>query len=599
MQLIFFLILLIQLLTLTLGGLCCIGTFIVAHFLFRGLYPAIAIDRYYAALLGVGIACIPAFGPGTLYAVLSLTLLATDFRKELRWIYPFFSVCLSWWFAACFYEFTLGDYQPFASPGFPLLTRLSAGLDWLRLFPPLYVTLALEASRFLLLAAMISWFSANTPRRSIFLHGLMWSLTLACLLFFLQLTGLVVFPNQNSFWSGTQRWSASFSDPNAFGIFFALSLPLLLTHASSILMRVVLGLSFIFVGSLSGSRSFVLGIAIAALAWLWFRKRSWFYATLVIALCVLVGINLFALQAPEMFVSWVNSLPRGIERAMYTVVADSALQALHSRSLFFAYGLHAWLDNPALGVGLGGFRGVVPIYAQHLGEAFGWTDNANSFYLGILAELGLLGGLLFLWSARNFARRFSVRADAFAPRVMLLTLAVLLVIGPHLQFDEVLLLSAFGLGSLFALREQETRDTRGSFVPLICAMAVVLVGASSKVYGMYAWAMDSQGNYTRWSRAQSRFSLPCENAAARLYLRSTYKRAVTVELRHAAGSESFMLRPLQVEAISLQCPPGARRLPIRLRSNPAWSARLQGSGDSRVFGVQVIFGPKISNRRAL
>ncbi len=73
--------------------------------------------------------------------------------------------------------------------------------------------------------------------------------------------------------------------------------------------------------------------------------------------------------------------------------ADGAIQSRVTEGLS---ALLAFADHPILGVGPGGFPGVYRHYAELVGIRVLATDReAHNLYFGLLAELGLIGGIVF------------------------------------------------------------------------------------------------------------------------------------------------------------------------------------------------------------
>ncbi|MCB0325053.1 MAG: O-antigen ligase family protein, partial [Bdellovibrionales bacterium] len=276
--------------------------------------------------------------------------------------------------------------------------------------------------------------------------------------------------NQNAFWQMVGRYSASFSDPNAFGIMAALLIPLLMVAGRGLrawLFRSAAVLLLI-VTPWSGSRTVWFGL----LLWLLLLFTGMFGVRSTGALrsrgflLVFAGFLGLAFLGFPPLNEWLDQqvdVP-GLDRVLKTMHWQKGGQMLSSRLIYGRIALAMWEQSPLIGVGLDRFYGLQEITARSIGIALeDWRDNANNYYLQVLAEQGLIGVALTLLAFYLFALALSGRplqsggADrertiASTPVLLLISrltmgvLALLLLTGPHFFFDEVRFLAVIILG---------------------------------------------------------------------------------------------------------------------------------------------------------
>lgn len=304
---------------------------------------------------------------------------------------------------------------------------------------------------------------------------------------------------RNPFWDALGRYSGSFSDPNAFGVMGALLVPVLWT-AKSRLSRLAAVL-FFAVTLWSGSRTFLLGLSLVALITLGMRMRKtsgegkqasrqkvWLWGG-VIALGI-ICVGLFSqnirpgIQVPA------------ITRLVDTLKQDTAAEMFSSRLIFSRLAFEVWKESPWVGVGLGNFKEKIAEASRASNiELHGWKDNANNFYLHILAEGGLLGLVLFILAMGITFRRMRQTNPAgsfFNKSVLNATLysfALLLLTGPHVFFEEVRYLLAMFLGLFFCgKKDQRSGKALEVSAVFLLLLYLCLVGfhlQGRKNYGFY------------------------------------------------------------------------------------------------------------------
>ncbi len=448
------------------------------------------------------------------------------------------------------------------------------------------------------------------------LKGILLSMLLVLVLLIGQGVGL--FPHAmiggSAFWESLRRESATFSDPNAAGVFLVVAAPLLVGLLRQRRGPMAKAISWVFAGlllaggSFTGSRSFFFGIAIWLLVEL-YRLRPWFALLPVLCGCIV----LIALPVVSPGVITHLGLPSGLERALNTVTSSSVASgprndSLFSRAAFLRIDYAVWRDAPFLGVGLERFREYVPPYAELLGIGTGtWSDNPNSFYAQILVEFGVLGGLVFLLCLVGLRRRGDEDSFSAPARVSALILIVLFVFGPHLAFDEVAILCGVVMTRVVRMDDDSGTGSALTWVLAVPLAVAVFVRGYQMPHGEYAWERDSQGVF-RWSAAQGRLWLECSrDGVAEIEVRFAAPLAQSIYLQGANERRVVRGLPGQAARVRLPCStgnsvacPDTDRLEMSFVVTPSWiPAQSSGGGDNRELGVQFRYHNLSSNIRSL
>lgn len=555
--------------------------------------------------LGFLVPLAPAAGPfALLWYALAVALLSPGCQSSLRILKPWLPWLLLLWLwaiATSWFEFDL----PMLRQLWQLAGSWPAFLDLLRVSPLRCSDVVFAALRWtVMLWWVVQWQAAPACRQN-FLSGLLAGVCLALPLTVLQGLQLLHLPNQSEFWSSIGRFVGTFSDPNSFGIFVALLVPVLWSvpqRGARLLALAWLAAAVLW----SGSRSLYLGVLVLSLGALWAVKRK--VALIIVALAVVALVVWNSLLLPYHSVLLTSGLPVGLTRLLESVSLRTLPDALFSRSAFGSLALEVWGQHPMFGVGLGAFRHWVAPYAESLGLGLhAWSDNPNNFYLGVAAELGLMGLLALLWGLASWRwRDGSTRTE----RLAVVVLAVLLIFGPHLDFDEVALLAAFSFASAVRLRTASTALTGDGFfvwhrslgqaltaIAAVLVVIAVFIKSSGLPHGFYLWEMDESRQLVRWTARGARAIFVCDggNELARfatVNVRAHASSLVSAPLRVKLLTQREELRELDIatsEKVALQLSCGA--LPwilVRLEVDRIWVPRLVGLGaDSRALGVQV------------
>jgi hypothetical protein len=330
--------------------------------------------------------------------------------------------------------------------------------------------------------------------------------------------------NRSAFWMLTGRYGATFSDPNAFGVAAALLVPLFLHFPARRFrgsLRAV-GSTLFLAAMWSGSRTFWLGMGI----WLIWRAGSGLRLCSrrsIVASFVLASILSVLLLYPRTneFLQQQSFSP-GISRMVRTLNWQNGGEMFRSRVLFSRIALEVWREQPLAGAGMLRFYQEQDQAAKTLGIELGsWRDNANNYYLQALCEGGLIGllcvaaGFGLLWAGLKQDARTG-RGVVPLIRFLSLSLFVLLLTGPHVNFDEIRFLFA-GLLGIAALSAQEpsrkamriARYAAASVVVATAAVSLILLAKNVRLNpatGVYAREQAAEGTVV-WTGEDARLML--------------------------------------------------------------------------------------------
>lgn len=391
-----------------------------------------------------------------------------------------------------------------------------------------------------------------------------------------------LFINQNSYWTTLNRSAGSFSDPNAFGVFIALLLPIAMKSEFlnlNLYLKYFWSILWTIAALYSGSRSFILGMitwTLFVIGKRFFSLYGWKTITFVGGLCIcfVVVINLFPGKISP------QELPESLSRSLQSMQFSRMEEEFFSRTLFWRVALRMWWDDPLLGVGFSKFRDLFLPYAHSIAPSVGvWTDNANSMYLGVLVELGLLGVLTAFLVFRRFRRN---REDESA-QPSLLILGVLLLFGPHLEFEEVSLL----VGLIVSCAVVPFNEYMRIRAPLVALVLTLFFGRFfSAEYGIWGWEKDASG-YFRWTSASASTQISCNNERAQLVLQPLAPPGIVQEIDIDTNWEHLSDRMPGEMTYDLKCPIG-KALHVSLQTHHPWIPILSHlAEDARVLGVKI------------
>jgi hypothetical protein len=347
------------------------------------------------------------------------------------------------------------------------------------------------------------------------------------------------------------RYSGSFSDPNSFGLMAYLAVVYLASRTGQRYWRVFAGVAGLMaVGVLwSGSRTYWLGILASLICGLWLllpekRKRAIGLGVLGLLLCLVL------LGWPRLNNSIAGRLPLpSTVRLLDSINWDNAGSALDSRLLFGRLALGAWSSAPVVGIGIDRFIWTQDQVAEQLGvDLKDFRDNANNYYLQVLTESGLTGLLLIIVGIfsfgsmlglpqRNALKSVFKRRTTFSqieevgPRVLLWTIPLILLTGPHLAFAEVKYFLALLLAAFLTPRKIKHARPLIGFAVFSCLLSLGLIlssGSTRDHSGLYG--VEDGG--VRWTAQRAVFEI-CPEADDNLRVRA---------LRPGIGYAPLMLK---------------------------------------------------------
>ncbi len=246
--------------------------------------------------------------------------------------------------------------------------------------------------------------------------------------------------------------------------------------------------------------------------------------------------------------------------------------------------------QPVIGVGLNRFADLFVAYSDYLGLRTGiWRDNPNSFYLWVVAELGIIGAFLFIFEASRLQLKEDWREIIWLP-----IFGTMLLFGPHLNFLEVNILFISLLSLSFTYR------TAKGPVYLLGLVLFPFIGFAigaktlSEPTGLYSWEFD--GHLFRWTDAAGRFDeFTTSNRATVVFEYSQPHHSVEDKVVFQCSSESpveLSLKPGVKTTVTINCPQAGLNT-IFFRLNRSWipAEEIKGSHDYRRLGMKLYLDP--------
>jgi len=436
--------------------------------------------------------------------------------------------------------------------------------------------------------------------------------------FFLILQIKNLFPifslNQNAFWVFTERYSGTFSDPNAFGLMSGVLIILspFVLRSDKIFYKISFPVILFLCSLWSGSRTFFLFLILGLILFFYraLRRKGFSFikllATIVSIITALIIALFFLIQIP-------TSTP-SLNRLKSTMDPDLVIEMLESRTIYSQLALQAVKENPITGLGLGQFYREQERLSVLSGiDLNNWRDNANNFYLQIAAEAGVPSLLLVIFSFYIVLspRKCSDNSIRYLHGVLFILFLSLLT-GPHIHFLEVRLI--IFLLIVFSLMEKTTSEEVKPFYPYICTAFIIIFALTindcysianenlgAKVRGLYEIEKDEKGDLFRWTTSQANFTL-CEGnngfiirSPLHELLESKNLHQVVIIKYQDVNGENFSERikiEQRISEINLGGTNGVSvdRKNVSLSVNTISLRRLAGISDPRLLGVQILWG---------
>lgn len=515
---------------------------------------------------------------------------------------PFLLLCSGWIGFAAFHEFPVF----YIGKTLGLLSAYPISFFSLSKLAPVTVSLIDSITPMVLMLMVWGRLATMPSKIGAMLGGLVVSWIIALCWALLQAFGFTALPQRRNgdFWLKQGRFWGTFSDPNAFGVFSIIFVSLLTSFKLRHITKYPLVIMSILIPLISGSRSFIIGLALLGCIWV-IEKRALIAAEVRLRTCRPHLIKILILGALLIF-SFVAVLqPSGLHRLLLSLNPETAAEAFFSRAVFWRSCVWIWLQNPWIGGGLSSFRDNFPLAVDHFGwELNGWIDNANNFYLGLFAELGLFGSVLFCLSLVRL--KWSPECSLPSARAPLVISAVLLFFGPHLEFLEVAILVGLVLAKSVEARGVDIAASRYSW---LCGLGLAMVGLvliatsdKERDYGVFTPVKRSVGagitEKPIWLSPKASLVRPCKGGL--INLRVTDERSDGARLNPYFGGDGSLNKITLATAkdrvevqllnssamVALECSGETSRVSV-ISSTP-WIPRLsRGGNDSRFLGVKV------------
>ncbi len=280
--------------------------------------------------------------------------------------------------------------------------------------------------------------------------------------------------NQNAFWNFSGRYSAIFSDPNAFGLMSGVLLLLLPFLYKNFIVLIGLAVTLITVSAFSGSRTFF----IFFIAFILFLIRSLYIKNKNQKKTFIITFSIFAILFSMLLLFKSPSL----ERITDTLSPSKISSMFESRLVFSRIALSAIYENPFHGLGLGRFYTEQERIAENLQiELTSWRDNANNYYLHMAAEQGIPGLLIILLAFYYIYSCSGGFQKEFYLKLILGVFLLSLFTGPHIFFLEVR--SAFFILMILLFMSTPRSENRIAGYKILAVICILLIFCSPWWYG--------------------------------------------------------------------------------------------------------------------
>lgn len=437
-------------------------------------------------------------------------------------------------------------------------------------------------------------------------------------------------------WAEWNRAQSVFTDPSAAGIVAALLVAPLLARMGSgpLPLRLAAGggvFGLLVLLADSGSRAGFLGALVSVVIlvlWAATRlavgERPRLSQRIALAAGIATAVTVAGLAA-VVLLPGPGERPAVVHRFAALLEGGPGQDSGQERVVLYQAGGLLFQQHPISGAGLGTFRfRLGDIVMSQLGRPAPGADLPPSLYLGLLAEMGLAGGIVLavfaaaLLPALGRALGFQEKGAEEALRAAgaasgLIGLLVVFLFGSQLVYPEVAVVCA-----LLTARLPERRDTRSarlveSVLPVALAAALTLSGAglvaravesstpgTAFAHGTTAGVFDVErepgGQRFRWtgSSAAFRVDAPPGRSLVVLPVKNARPAGDLLDLTVLWNDTPLMRVPLQAERWRELVVPVTG--PGVLRLVPASTFRPLSTRDRRRLGLEV--GEEIAVRTA-
>lgn len=453
------------------------------------------------------------------------------------------------------------------------------------IYPP-YIGLSVESTFPLIICCLISRVVQNQSGERILKNKFKAQLLLGLIIGFIVNVCFVIYwqsgfkPDDSvSFWTGQGRFGGFFTDPNAAAItsFLFLTLSTFSDRKAFVLASIL----SLVIAIASGGRSFFLAVGLWIIMWIGGSGKISKFKLLLAPLTVWGILNALIIFIPSLQDTLSSNLPVGLSRVLNSLLLPTMSEYLYNRFLFATAAISIFDASPLTGIGVGQFKNVFPFYVD---SSIGtWTDNANNFYLGIIAEQGILGALFLFIGVRSLSYTdYSNKSLHYAVVAFLL----LLLVGPHLEFLEVAILFGVILGQVVNETKPLPKSIIASTIPSALILMIITL---SNERGLYPWERDAHGLF-RWSKIRSVVNVKCIDNKALITLSTFAPSGLELVMRTSNSSREIFVNA-SPSSENFECI-GKDSIQIYLTSNATWSpSETFKNSDPRKLSVMLRYHP--------
>ncbi|MFQ6083125.1 MAG: O-antigen ligase family protein [Candidatus Aminicenantia bacterium] len=323
-----------------------------------------------------------------------------------------------------------------------------------------------------------------------------------------------------AFWVKIHRINATFTDPNAFGIYLVLVIPLFTgaLFAFKKLWKILFIVPLaggIFLFPHIGSRSGFLGMILAGVFFLFFTVKIIFdyrkanpnlFKKLVIYL--IISLLIVVLISSLILASKGSTLYKRFEWNLKVLSKQGAWQRVSRGRYYFWQGAGYMIkDHPLSGIGLGAFTVELPNYYKNYNilsvmpfsyyqkaQARGVpVDTAGNYYLQIASELGIIalffiGWIFYLILRQTYLANFKQKIESGWNYLIagisagILAMLVIFLFGAHTLNFEIQLTFWLVVGLLFSLSREEKFGHKFDFAKKILIGVLITISTLSSLW---------------------------------------------------------------------------------------------------------------------
>jgi len=317
------------------------------------------------------------------------------------------------------------------------------------------------------------------------------------------------------FWVAKGQINALFTDPNALGVYLALTFPL---FAGAILaiqnrkQRIFLFFMLLFGTALmphSGSRSGLLGLVLSALLVFIFAfkvSRSISDASPGKSKLIRVGLAIIVICGGVLTITVMTAKDSILYQRIFRnkeifFKSESRDDVLNARQQLWPTGFNMVREFPLSGIGVGAFTCELPNYYIKYGTGPTRTsainresespmvliDSSGNFYLQIASEMGLIALVMFLWifvliikkGLGVILKRSDGRQRFLAAGLIsgILALFIMFFFGVHTLSFEIQIVFWLMVGLCYSISEREEGKTQPNKLKVILVCVGVMVFA--------------------------------------------------------------------------------------------------------------------------